>query len=249
MSYIDLSNTLQEWPYEPDKISVRKILGVDDSVKIQQRVELGFIQMEYEGRPDGVKPNGLASFLGFIEKKLQQHAKAKTREKRFVLSPEDCSALRIEAGLFYKRFVALFVLEEHKLVQRDVSHVLQIADLLGEYADEKERMEEYRPYLLMMLARAQAYEASEANEIPTAIAHLRRGIMDLKHFFERHEMPIAERDEIRMLEAHLHELVPVVPEGTVISVHSKLRQAIASGDKPQVESLRKELNRRLSGKR
>ena len=73
MSYVDLQSALQGWPYEPEKISVRKILGADGSVRIQMRVELGILQMEAEGRPDGSRPYGCESLLAYYQKRQARH--------------------------------------------------------------------------------------------------------------------------------------------------------------------------------
>jgi hypothetical protein len=63
MCYIDLHETLSAWPYDAEQISVRKIVGLDGAVRIQMRVELGVLQMEVSGRPDGTRPHGSASVL------------------------------------------------------------------------------------------------------------------------------------------------------------------------------------------
>ena len=47
----DLEHILRAWPYEPGHITVRRILGDDDRVKIQMRLDLGVLQMEVTGRP------------------------------------------------------------------------------------------------------------------------------------------------------------------------------------------------------
>ena len=70
MSYIDLQPTLTDWPYDAEQISVRKILGADGAVRIQMRVELGVLQMEAEGRPDGSHPFGSASLLAYHQQQL-----------------------------------------------------------------------------------------------------------------------------------------------------------------------------------
>ena len=49
----DLGPILGDWPHEPGQITVRKIRGTDGRVKIQLRVDLGLLQMEADGRPDG----------------------------------------------------------------------------------------------------------------------------------------------------------------------------------------------------
>ena len=50
----DISHLLSKWDYKPGEISVRRIKGRDGQEKIQLRVDLGILQMNTEGRPDGV---------------------------------------------------------------------------------------------------------------------------------------------------------------------------------------------------
>ena len=60
---LDLNDLLRDWPHEPGMIKVRKILGSDGKEKIQLRIDLGLIQMETSGRPDGQEPQGLVNLL------------------------------------------------------------------------------------------------------------------------------------------------------------------------------------------
>jgi len=108
MSYIDLQSTLRDWPYDPEKISVRKILGADGIVRLQMRVELGIIQMEAEGRPDGLHPYGCDSLLGYHLKRLEKYQQRNGTTLGYALSPQDCYSLRLEAALYYRRYVSYF---------------------------------------------------------------------------------------------------------------------------------------------
>ncbi len=47
----------------PLTVSARIIEADDKRKLIQMRVDLGLIQMEYSGRPDGLRPEGLAPIL------------------------------------------------------------------------------------------------------------------------------------------------------------------------------------------
>ena len=52
----DIVPLLKGWDYEPGTINVRKISGIDGAPKLQMRLDLGLLQMEMTGRPDGVRP-------------------------------------------------------------------------------------------------------------------------------------------------------------------------------------------------
>ena len=48
----DIEPIISDWPYRPDEITVRVIEGLDGQRKIQLRLDLGVLQMEFDGRPD-----------------------------------------------------------------------------------------------------------------------------------------------------------------------------------------------------
>src|SRR5713101_1618474 len=60
---LDLNTILKDWPHENRAIKVRKILGLDGRQKLQLRIDLGVLQMELTGRPDGLRPHGCESIL------------------------------------------------------------------------------------------------------------------------------------------------------------------------------------------
>src|SRR2546423_6742700 len=55
---LDISHLLAQWEYKPGQVVVRKIKGKNGKEKIQLRVDLGILQMNVEGRPDGKRPLG-----------------------------------------------------------------------------------------------------------------------------------------------------------------------------------------------
>ena len=231
MSYIDLHNTLREWPYDVDQISVRKIMGIDGVVRIQMRVELGVLQMEADGRPDGARPNGHESLLQMYQADLDEHMTRNGNSLGFALSPEECGALRLEASQYYRRYVAYFVLEEYDEVVRDAAHNLAILDMCNKYAIEAEdrlALESYRPYIIMMATRGRAYHALAEGELPSALAHIKRGILDIRTHFESHESPEALEncEELRVLRDFAVDIQDRMPNDSLVGARNALRTAI-----------------------
>src|ERR671916_2615171 len=64
----DIDEALQGWPYEPEpnELVAREVRARDGRTVLQIRIELGVLQLEVEGRPDGVRPHGFATFLDFL---------------------------------------------------------------------------------------------------------------------------------------------------------------------------------------
>ncbi len=231
MRYIDLHGVLSEWEYDPELISARKIVGGDGRIKIQMRIELGLQQMEAEGRPDGTRPHGHASLCAYVKQRRKQFSRRGGRRKKFLLTPEMCADLCDEASLFYRRYVALFVLEDFEGVIRDTSHNLQILDLLQHHARdprERDRLEQFRPYVLMMNARARAYHAVSEEDVGSGLAHANRGLSHIQAYLDQAGRPevFDTCEEVRVLMALRDELAEQMPEDSLMVTRKALREAI-----------------------
>src|SRR5215207_7087656 len=79
----DIVPLLKGWDYEPGTINVRKVHGADGAPKLQMRLNLGLLQMEMTGRPDGVRPHGCESLLDYFEDKLADHRRRNGTELGF----------------------------------------------------------------------------------------------------------------------------------------------------------------------
>lgn len=246
MSYIDLHETLCQWPYEAEKISVRKILGSDGAIRIQMRVELGVVQMEADHRPDGERPFGFDTLLDCHRQRLEKHLQANGTALGFALSPQECYALRVEASMFYRRYVAYFVLEEYDRVVRDTGHSLAILDFCHEHAmeiDDRKALEEFRAYILMMNARGHAFQAMDDKEPASALAHVNRGLLNIRTCYEqqgRAEL-VESCEEIRILRTLARDIQRKVPSDSLLITRKALREAIDHERFEEAARLRDEL--------
>jgi len=248
MSYIDLHAALRDWPYEPEKISVRKILGSDETVRVQMRVELGIIQMEAEGRPDNARPFGFESLLAYHLDRLEKQQARYETTAGYQMSREECEAIRIEASLYYRRYIAFFVLEEFEAVLKDTAHSLALFDLCREFAQEppdKTVLEEFRAYVLMMHARALAYHALQQDEPASALAHVNRGLLEIRaHFEAQGKADYAEKcEECRILRALAKEVESKLPNNSVVRTRKALRAAIEQERFEEAAQLRDRLRK------
>ncbi len=265
----DITPLLDEWPFEPGTINVRVIKGIDNQPKIQVRLDLGIIQMTTTGRPDGKQPFGFPSLLEYFEYKLDEwqmldpenraategrsagineedESTSENPPQEFRLSPEDCQALREEAAQYYHRYVALLVLEDYEGVIRDTTRNLRVADLCRDYAEEEsDRMvlEQVRPYILMMRARACASQALEDDEPKAAILAIDEGIEAIRAHFEAIGDPdeFDESREVEMLRAMREALVPKLPVSQKAELRERLEEAIRKENYELAAILRNEL--------
>ena len=229
----DISKLLQEWAFRPGQINARMITGEDGEPRIQVRLDLGIIQMFADGRPDGERPFGYPSLLEYFEAQLEgeeepDFAGQESRPDKQNLSQEDCRALREEAAQFYQRYLALLVLEDFDRVVRDTTRNLRVLDLCAKHASTEEDrtiLEQFRPYITMMRARALASQAMKDNEPKAAIHALDEGLEALRSYFNESGRPqmFDQSSEVELLRGMRDALVPKLP----ISQKTELRQRLA----------------------
>jgi hypothetical protein len=251
---VDITSILDEWPYEPNRVSARRIRGRDGRDKIQLRLDLGLLQMDCQGRPDGHRPNGCESILEFFEKRLRDWRTEHGDDAGFCLDESDCQQLRSEAVMYYHRYLAEFVLEEYDNVARDTRRNLRAMDLCWHYAQsevDREAMEQYRPYVIMMHTRARALKAWQDGRIRGALAVIRRGLRNLTALQEDPADPLPEEDsseEVQVLQAMEKELQQRLPVDPVEQLRQQLNRAVREERYEDAADLRDRLNRHHGGR-
>lgn len=243
---MDLREILEGWTYEPGKISVRKIIGLDGREKIQTRVDLGILQFEPSGRPDGRRPYGCDSMLTFFETRLEEHVAKHGEDDGFILLPEDCRDLRHEAHLYYQRYLSLFVLEEYEGVEQDTDRNLRLIDLcrnFGETEYDRTALEPQWAYVLMMHTRAKVYLASNAGRYETALALLEHGrdqLLEWEEDEERQEDETAGA-ELTVLDELRDEIFAMMPTDCKPRLEWELKLALEQEDYELAAKLRDRL--------
>lgn len=243
---LDIGRLLRDWPYEPGQVNVRRIIGRDGKERIQLRLDLGLLQMETEGRPDGETPLGFESLLDYYENKLRQYVQENGSSEGFVLSETDCEALRTETLMYYHRYVAEFVLEDYHAVERDSARNLRAFDLCRDYADEESDkfvLEQYRPYVIMMISRARAKIAVQHGRPRAAVNALKKGADEIKDHLKKYgqEQLIPISGEIALLQAMAREVEADIPADPLEELHKKLDTAIREERYEDAASIRDEI--------
>lgn len=236
----DLTPILREWPFEPGQLSVRIVPGSDGSPKLQMRVDLGILQMELRGRPDGLRPDGFDSLLELHEMRLDQ------QDDDFTLSSDDCRQLREEAAQFYHRYISLLVLGDYSGVVRDTSRNMRVLDLCSEYAEseeDREMLEPFRAYITMMRARAIAGQAVSDDEPRAALLAIEDGIEAVRRVYENQQrLPDFDTaHEVEMLKGMRDELTRKLPTSQRSELKKRLQEALERENYELAAILRDEL--------
>ena len=247
----DITPLLKGWDYEPGTINVRKISGTDGMPKLQMRLDLGLLQMELNGRPDGVRPHGFESLLDYYERELTDHKSRNGTELGFHLNADQCQSLREEAVMYYHRYLGLFVLEDFRGVVRDTARNLRVLDLCGKYAtDDHDRLilEQYRPYIIMMNTRAQASIQFKEKKYTAAAQIVASGLQNLKEFFIRfgQEEAYGQSSEVRVLKRFAKEIRRKIPVDPMTNLQQQLDKAVKIEDYERAARLRDEIHRKAA---
>ncbi|MEL7472170.1 MAG: UvrB/UvrC motif-containing protein [Planctomycetota bacterium] len=280
---LDLTELLADWAYTPGQINVRLIQGQDGARKVQVRLDLGILQMNMEGRPDGLRPHSYPSLLDYHQARIDAQladpaadlpgesdgeddidseiaggeaedtndddsdtSDTESGERPIRLSEDECRALREEAAQYYHRYVALLVLEEFDAVVRDTTRNLRVLDLCNKHAaneSDRNALEQFRPYIMMMRSRALASQALSDSEPKAAIAAIDDGLDGLRRYFAEagEGEHFEESPEVQMLRGMREALVPKLPVSQGAELKERLKQAVDQENYELAAILRDEL--------
>lgn len=225
---LDLNNLLDGWPHEPGQVRVRKIKGIDGQDKIQLRIDLGLIQMETAGRPDGLRPNGFESLLDWHR---DQAAQAEAEGETHTLSADDCSELHQEGIQYYHRYIALLQLEDFKGVIRDTQRNLELFTFIAKHAEREElswSFEQFRPYVLMMHTRAKASLELERDDLAAALRCIERGRDRILALLKDRPEPAETCSEVEFLNEWMEELRNKQPLSKLELLQREMDRAVAT---------------------
>jgi hypothetical protein len=222
----DISHLLENWDYQPGQIVVRKFTGRDGQEKIQLRVDLGLLQMNAEGRPDGKKPLGHASLFDYHQARLKKHIEETGSEDNFLLKAEDCAKLQLEALQFHHRYICLLELQDYDGVVRDTARNLAVFDFVARFAESEElawALQQFRPQLLLVQVRARASEKLASKRYKEAVREIERGIDEVRNFYQQTgRNDIEQSAEVQYLENWIAE----INESRPLTKREKLEMAL-----------------------
>lgn len=186
----DISKLIEGWDFDPEKVSVRIVPGEDGREKIQLRLDLGLLQMDFDGRPDGKRVAGSASWLDFYERQCKKQEADEPDGPPFVLESEDCQRLLREGVQYYHRYVSFWHLERYELCARDTSRNLRLFAFVRQHAKhtkDKLQFDQWRPYVTMMHARAVATPLLGLRDYRAAIGAIDAAIEGIREFLREYD--------------------------------------------------------------
>lgn len=249
----DITPILEGWDYVPNEISVRRIRGLDGKDKIQLRIDLGLMQMELDGRPDGSKPHGKESLLDYFESVVLDQLRRYGTDENFQLNDEDLLDLQREAIQYYHRYISLLHLGDYDRVIRDTERNLRLFDFVKRYAqtdEDKWAFDQYRPYVLMVRARAKSLRALERKDFDEALAALREGRQLIEQFYQEYglEEEMEESSELEALRDWEEQVERERPLSAQERLTRELEEAIRREDYERAAKIRDQLRKLQSAR-
>ena len=251
----DISLVLDQWPYDPDDISVRIVHGDDGREKVQLRLDLGLLQMEVAGRPDGERPEGYESWLDCYQRRQRQHDHANPDGPPFELDGEDCANLLREGIQYYHRYLSFWHLGRHDLCARDTKRNLDLFAFVRQFASEdrdKLQFDQWRPYVTMMHTRSVATPLVEQRDFAAALLAIDEGIEGIEEFLVHYDQmdradSCAELTQLKQWKEAISKKksaeIPDKPQDRVSWLRGQLDDAITEERYEDAAQLRDEIQR------
>ena len=238
---LDIDIVLADWPYEPGTISARIIHAADGRELLQMRVDLGVLQMEAEGRPDGAMPSGMTTYLDYLNACVLHEG------PEFVMSPDQCTEVDRELMQFYHRRICLMALREFGRAVTDADHSLALMAFIEHHAPDPEwtaTHQQYRPLILFHRTQAAALATLDRLGADAAIEAVNAGLEKLQPLFDDPEVQ-AIFDEEEMV-GQLEQLRTWLREEFQVdrTLKEQLADAIAREQYELAARLRDQITRR-----
>ncbi len=159
----DIDEALQGWPYDPEPGEVvgREVRARDGRMVLQIRVELGLLQLEVEGRPDGVRPHNFATYLDYLRHRAAARGLAPGgKAPSWTMEPIHRAEADREFVQFYHRRVAWLSLQRYDKALRDADHTLALMDFVVRHGGEPDYITTHERFRgLVVFHRTQALAA------------------------------------------------------------------------------------------
>ena len=235
-----IDGLLKRWPFDPNLLNVRLIKGRDQRDVIQMRVDMGVLQMETTGRPDGERVHGFDTVLDFLQSK-------RLEDDDYELDEDVAGEVDREFMQYYHRRISWLRLSFYSRAVMDADHTLRLMDVSTELSPDEEwsqTHEQYRPFVLFHRTQADALGHLEEDSAEAAVSAVNGGLDSMREFFEKHDaMEHFDEDELvtRLIELR-ESLRKEYKVGKTLE--EKLHEAVADERYELAAKLRDELSKR-----
>lgn len=244
----DITELLSGWDYKPGQVVARRFSGLDGKDKVQLRVDLGILQMNAEGRPDGRRPMAHDSWHDFQIERLRKHVEANGDDEGFTLDSEAIAKLQQECIQYHHRYICFFQLEDFAAVEQDCERNLRVFEFVAEYAASDElawSLLQFVPQLLMMRTRARGTGLIRRKKFEKACAVIEEGLEELETFYRENGRDdlLGNSGEIASLRSWMEEIRERRPLTEIEKLQRDLDEAIRSEDYERAAAVRDQMRK------
>lgn len=236
-----IDDLLRKWPYEPYSLSVRVIPGDDGRDVLQMRIDMGVLQMEMDGRPDGTRPEGFETYYDYLVQQVVRLG------DEFVMEENHCNEVDREFVQYYHRRICWLRLQNYERAVAEADHTLGLMDFCQQHSTDEPwtlSHEQYRPFVMFHRTQASALGKLDDDSAEAAVQEINRGLDDLREVFEEYEAD--EKFEDDELVSRLMELRETLRHEYEVgrTLQEQLADAVAAEQYELAARLRDELARR-----
>lgn len=178
----DIDPVLRQWPFKPGVIAARLIHASDGREVLQMRIEMGLLQMEVVGRPDGDHPGGFDTCLEWLNER------ARTEGDAFALNAEQCIEIDREFLQFYHRRICFLALRQFARAVVDSDYALKLMDFVTAHSPNPQwtlSHEQYRPFVLFHRIQSSAMLELQESGPERAIETINQGLEQMRKVFAK----------------------------------------------------------------
>ena len=219
-------------------VMARRVKGADGRELLQMRVEMGVLQLEVAGRPDGEHPHGEDTYLDYLDKLV------KDQGDDFLLNEEQCDEVDREFVQYYHRRICWLALRDFRMAQADAEHTLRLMDLTSRFSPDDQwtlSHEQYRPFVMFHRVQAEAVAELEEHGPEAAIETLNTGLEAFEELYAKYDAEEELEDD--ELVARLTELRDSIREHYNVgrTLNEELAAAIAAEEYERAAKIRDQI--------
>ncbi|MBN2022177.1 MAG: UvrB/UvrC motif-containing protein [Pirellulales bacterium] len=173
----DVDDAMRGWPFRPGSVSARLVRARDGREIVQMRIDLGVLQMEVDGRPDGERPGGMSTYLDYLA------SLAIGQGDSFEINQAQSVEVDREFQQYYQRRLCWLALHEFRRALSDADHTLALMDFVATHANHPAWIaahERYRPFVLFHRTQAAALAAVGYAGPEVALAEIEDGLRRIR---------------------------------------------------------------------
>jgi hypothetical protein len=241
----DIDFILRNWPFQPGAVGARLVEAADGRKVMQMRIEMGVLQMEITGRPDGRRPGGSETYLDYLNSQLLRQGDS------FTLTDENRMEIDREFLQFYHRRICCLALYEFSRAVADADYTLALLDFVAARSTDQQWVlshEQYRPFVLFHRAQAAALAEVQRSNPEAAIEEINRVLDRIREVYVKveSEEQFDHDDLVNQLVQLKESLRTEYHVGRTLA--EQLADAIAGEQYERAAALRDEIARRHAGR-